>query len=263
MSQARVTILGCGTSTGVPVLGCACAVCQSSDPKNKRFRTAAVIRLPNSQQVLIDTSADLRSQALAFGLTYVDAVLYTHAHADHIMGMDDLRCFNFTKRGPIPCFGSAPTLEVLRRTFPYIFEQDPNYEGGLLPQLTLHEIAAGTPVEVCGYSFLPFGLQHARLEVLGFRLGNFAYATDCKVMPEATKAALQGVEVLILDGLRYEPHRTHLTISEAVALATELKVPRTYLTHMTHTVDFESVSRELPPHVQLAYDGLEITISLS
>lgn len=211
--------------------------------------------------MLIDTSADLRSQALAFGLKSVDAVLYTHAHADHIMGMDDLRCFNFYKHGPIPCFSNKPTLEALRRTFPYIFEQDPNYEGGLLPKLSLHEIEAGKPFVVCDYEFYPFELQHARLQVLGFRVGDFAYATDCKVMPESSRQALKGVKHLVLDGLRFEQHRTHLTIAEAIALATELEIPLTYLTHMTHTVDYASVSAELPAHVKLAHDGLQIPVT--
>ncbi|MBX7144101.1 MAG: MBL fold metallo-hydrolase [Oligoflexia bacterium] len=261
MSASSVTILGCGTSTGVPVLGCACGVCSSPHPRNKRYRTSAVVRLWNGKNIVIDTSADFRSQALSFGLDRVDAVLYTHAHADHIMGMDDLRGYNFSHQHSIPCFSDATTLATLRRTFSYIFEPDPTYEGGMLPQLTLHEIKAYLKFELCGTEVMPLALQHGKLSVLGFRFGDFAYCTDCKSIPESSMQTLQGVKTLVLDALRYETHRTHLTIPESIEIARKIGAQQTYFVHMTHTVDYETVSKNLPPGIALAYDGLTFEFS--
>lgn len=258
MSKAKLMILGCGTSTGVPVPGCRCAVCRSGKPRNQRFRTSALVTAGPENYILIDATADLRSQALRFDIPRVDAVLYTHAHADHILGTDDLRSFNFVTRRPIACFATATTFRGLQATFPYIFNKDPYYEGGLLAQLTVHEVSAGKDFEAAGLTVRPFRLEHGRTEVFGFRFGDLAYATDCNRIPEESLEILRGVKYLILDGLRYQEHRTHFTIPEAIQVATELEIPCTYLTHMTHSVDYDEVSAQLPGHVRLAYDGLEI-----
>lgn len=261
MPASSVTIIGCGTSTGVPVLGCKCGVCQSTHPRNKRHRTSALVRLWNGKSIVIDTSADFRTQALVYGIEHVDAVLYTHAHADHIMGMDDLRGYNFSHQHSIPCFGEAQTLETLRQTFRYIFEPDPTYEGGMLPQLSLHEVKAGTAFDVCGTRVLPLSLQHGKASVLGFRMGDFAYCTDCKRIPENSLQLLRGVKTLVLDALRYESHRTHLTIPESISLSRQIGAQQTYFVHMTHTVDYDTVSAALPAGIALAYDGLEFEFS--
>lgn len=259
MSELKLTFIGCGTSTGVPVPGCPCSVCRSGKPKNQRFRPSALIRGAPGGSILIDATTDLRSQALRFNVERIDAVLYTHAHADHILGTDDLRVFNFVSKSSIPCFGDAQTLAGIRTTFSYIFEPDPNYLGGMLAQLTLNEVTALKPFQAAGLEILPLPLRHGRLSMLGYRIGDIAYATDCNFMPDETRAALAGVKVLVLDALRYKAHRTHFTIPEAVELATQLEIDKTYLTHMTHDVDYDEVSAKLPKHVELAYDGLEIT----
>lgn len=255
-----VTVLGCGTSTGVPIPGCKCPVCQSTHPRNKRLRTSIYLRLPNNKVILVDASIDLRMQALTFNLERVDAVLYTHAHSDHILGTDDLRCFNFVQRQAIPCYGTAFTLDRIRDTFNYIFVPNPKYEGGLLANLSLNPINLHQPFTIEGLKIEPFRLWHGSMEVAGFKFGNFAYATDCNRIPDETKQLLHGIEWLILDGLRDEPHGTHFTIDQAVAMAKELDAKHTYLTHMTHAVDYESTNARLPEGIELAYDGLKIEI---
>ncbi len=253
----RVKILGCGTSTGVPVPGCGCPVCRSPNPRNSRLRTSAIVRLPGGTITLIDASTDLRAQALQHGIDRIDAVLCTHSHADHILGIDDLRVFNLLTRRRIPLYGTAATLSEIRRIFSYIFEPDPRYEGGLLAQLDSYEITAFSPFTLDGARILPFQLWHGRLEVLGFRIGSFAYATDCKTIPEESYSALRELDVLVLDGLRYEAHRSHMTIPEAIEAAQRIGARKTYLTHMTHSVDYDTVNAQLPNGIELAYDGLE------
>lgn len=256
----KLTILGCGTSTGVPVPACNCAVCRSNDPKNERLRTSALIEDSSGFAVLIDTSPDLRIQTLRRNIQRIDAVLFTHAHADHIMGLDDLRGFNFVKGAAIDCYADGKTLAALRRCFKYVFEPDPDYEGGLLPQILLHEIAAGTKLTLGTIEVQAFSLKHGREEILGYRFGEIGYATDCNFIPTETIAMLRGVRYLILDGLRFEPHRTHFTIAQAIELAAEIGAEHTYLTHMTHSIDYRTVSAKLPAHVALAYDGLTISV---
>lgn len=257
----RIKILGSGTSTGVPVPSCRCRVCCSGHPRNERLRTSALITVSDAQNILIDTTTDLRQQALRWDIRSVSSVLFTHAHADHIFGIDDLKSFNFTKRGVIPCFGQKETLDVIRKSFSYIFEPDPDYRGGMLPDLTLNEIEDTALFEVCGSKVQAFPLLHGHMKVLGYRFGELAYATDCKAIPAASKEILKGVRYLILDGLRYEPHFTHFTIPEAINAAQEIGAEMTYLIHMTHTVDHDEVSAKLPRGVALAYDGLEIEFS--
>lgn len=257
-----LTILGCGTSTGVPIPGCRCPVCLSPHPCNKRLRTSAVISTDEGRTILIDATPDLRQQALRAGIERIDAVLFTHAHADHILGIDDLRAFNFIQQSRITCYGSRHTLPRIRHMFSYVFEPDENYLGGALPQLDLVEFENGVPFKLFDLPIEPFSLMHGDLEVTGFRFGNLAYATDCNAIPLVSQKRLKGIDLLVLDGLRYEAHRTHFTIPEAISVAGALEVGATWLTHMTHTVEYEEVSRKLPRSISLAYDGLQIEFSV-
>jgi phosphoribosyl 1,2-cyclic phosphate phosphodiesterase len=254
----KLQILGCGTSTGVPIPGCRCPVCLSTNPRNKRSRTSALIRAPNNFNILIDASIDLRYQALTYDIQNINAVLFTHAHADHILGIEDLRGYNFIQHSIIPCYAAEQTVSEIKRFFKYIFEPDPDYQGGLLAQLSMHSIDDYSVFNVGPVNIQSFLLKHGKTDVLGYRIGEVAYATDCNFIPDESKELLQGLKVLILDGLRYEEHRTHFTIPQAIRLAEELKVETTYLTHTTHAIDYNEVSANLPSFVKLAYDGLEI-----
>jgi phosphoribosyl 1,2-cyclic phosphate phosphodiesterase len=252
----RVTMLGSGTSTGVPVIGCGCAVCRSDDPRNKRWRPGLKIEMERGV-VLVDTPTDLRAQALRFGLPRLDAVIYTHQHADHIFGLDDIRIFNFRQRSAIPCYGSEATLAALRRTFAYVFER--GQEGGGKPQLDL--IAVREPFEVLGRTIVPVPVWHGSLEVFGYRIGNFAYVTDCSLIPETSFRMLEGVEILILDALRYRPHPTHFSLEEAMDAAARIGAARTILTHLSHDVDHGAPAVPLAPGVELGYDGLVFEVA--
>lgn len=254
----RLTLLGSGTSTGVPVPGCRCSVCLSPDPRNNRLRTSAAISSPSGSTILIDASSDFRQQALRAGLARIDAVLFTHSHADHILGIDDLRAFNFIQKQAIPCFGTADTLNDIRHIFSYVFNPDPRYLGGGIPKLDLFEIDGHTPFKVVDHQVVPIPLLHGRLPVTGYRFGELAYLTDVKEIPSASMEQLKGVKYLLLDGLRQEAHKTHLTIPEAVEAAKSIGAEQTWLIHMTHTVEHDATNATLPKAVQLGYDGLEI-----
>lgn len=261
--EVTVTMMGTGTSTGVPVIGCGCAVCTSADPRNRRTRCGLKLELgagPGGEEagvLLVDTPTDLRQQALRFGLPRVDGVLYTHAHADHILGADELRIFNFRQKSEIPCYGSPATLEKLRRTFHYVFED--GQEGGGKPRFGLHPISG--PFEVLGRRFVPVPVLHGEMEVFGYRLGDFAYVTDVSSIPEASFPLLAGLEVLILGALRYRPHPTHFSIGEAVLAAERIGARRTILTHLCHEVDHAALEHPLPAGVELGHDGLTFRLA--
>jgi phosphoribosyl 1,2-cyclic phosphate phosphodiesterase len=251
----RVTILGSGTSSGVPVIGCECAVCSSPDPRNRRTRASALVAVPGGN-LLLDTATDLRFQALREGLGRVDAVLFTHAHADHLHGIDDLRLFNLRRGGTIPCYANHDTLERLRAYLRYIFDGE---EGeSWRPALSLTEVDG--PFEVLGARVVPVPLWHGRTPVLGYRLGGFAYLTDANRIPEESWPLLYGLDVLVLDALRQKPHPTHFSLAEALEVAARLRPRRTLLTHLAHTVDHARVSVGLPSGVELAYDGLAFEV---
>ena len=259
MTPARVTFLGTGTSHGVPMIGCSCDTCRSADPKDRRLRPSIYVEVPGVAHVLVDTSTDLRQQALAHGITRVDAILFTHGHADHVMGLDEVRRFNVMQGGPIPCYANAPTWETLKRSFYYVFDGLPR-QGGGIPQLVAHEI--GGAADVAGLRVVPIPLWHGRMPILGFRFGRFAYLTDCNALPDEAWPLLEGLDVLVLDALRYRPHTTHFTVEEATAVAGRIGAAQTWFTHMTHDIRHAELSARLPAGVALAYDGLVLDVAV-
>lgn len=252
----RVTMLGSGTSTGVPVIGCECVVCTSPDPRNRRLRPSLWIELA-AGHLLIDTPPDLREQALRHRLPRVDAVLFTHAHADHLFGLDDVRIFNFRQRAPISCHGSPATLDRVRAAFAYVWED--GQAGGGKPQLELVPVEG--PFDLLGARVVPVPVWHGTMAVLGFRLGDFAYVTDVSRIPDESFALLAGLEVLVLGALRYRPHPTHFSIGEALLAAARIGARRTVLTHLAHDVDYLQPQVELPAGVELGHDGLVLDVA--
>lgn len=256
----RLTFLGTGTSFGVPQIGCDCAVCRSTDPRDKRTRSGAVLEAGGST-ILIDTPPELRLQLIAGGFSRIDAVVYTHEHADHINGIDDLRIFSVRRRQPLPIYGPAETLERLRASFNYIFDDAVRpFEGTSKPSLVVHETQPGRVMSVAGIDVLPLAFQHGHLRVFGYRFGSVAYLTDVKAIPDAERESLRGLDVLVLNALWWRPHPTHLSISEAVETAQALGAQRTYLTHLTHETGHAELEAELPAGVLPAYDGLTVEV---
>jgi phosphoribosyl 1,2-cyclic phosphate phosphodiesterase len=256
----RVTVLGSGTSVGVPAIGCDCAVCHSSDPRDRRTRPSILIQV-NGMSILVDTSTDLRMQALDRNIRRVDAILFTHNHADHVFGLDDVRRFNHMQRASISCYADASTVSSLRRMFSYAF--DPTVQpGGGLPQLTLFTLAGSFCL--AGVEIVPVPLMHGRLPILGFRIGAFAYLTDCNQIPEGSWPLLNadgGVHTVIIDALRQRPHPTHFSVSEAIDAVRRMGAERAYLTHICHDLPHAETCAQLPHGVELAYDGLVLEIS--
>ncbi len=251
-----ITVLGSGTSHGVPMIACDCAVCTSSDPRDRRTRPSILIQY-DSTTLLVDTSPELRLQCLANNVRRVDAVLYTHHHIDHLAGLDDLRRFNWLQKGPIPCYGQAATLERLRTMFAYVFEHDPEYPSAK-PQLELRTIDGA--ISIGGRTITPIPLLHGKLPVMGFRAGDFAYCTDVSEIPAESWPLLKELDVLILDALRKRPHPTHFNLDQAVDHARRIGARRTYFTHMAHELPHEETNRELPEGMALSHDGLVIQI---
>jgi phosphoribosyl 1,2-cyclic phosphate phosphodiesterase len=254
----RLTFLGTGTSFGVPQIGCACAVCRSSDPRDKRTRSGAVLEAGGST-ILIDTPPELRLQLLTAGVSSIDAVVYTHEHADHINGIDDLRIFS--QRQPLPIYGPMETLERLRGSFNYIFDDAVRpYEGTSKPRLAMHATEPNEIIRVAGIEVLPLAFQHGHLRVFGYRFGHLAYITDVKAIAPAERERLQGLEVLVLNALWWRPHPTHMSISEAIETARSLGARRTYLTHLTHETGHAELESRLPAGVLPAHDGLTVEV---
>jgi len=252
----KLTFLGTGTSFGIPQIGCSCRVCTSADERDRRCRTSVVIE-DGGRRILVDTPPELRLALVRAGIGAVDAVLYTHDHADHTHGIDDLRALSGRRRGTLPIYGPADSLERMTRKFDYVF--DPSVRpipGSARPAVTLTPLAAGAPVTVAGVAVLPLAFDHGPSVVFGYRFGPIAYVTDVKSVPEAARAALAGVRVMVLNALWYREHPTHLSIPEAVEAARAIGAERTYLTHLTHETGHAELEAALPPEVRPAYDGL-------
>lgn len=252
-----ITFLGTGTSAGIPVIGCKCSVCRSTDTRNNRTRASVLISW-NSKNILIDTSTDFRAQALRENITHVDAILYTHSHADHILGLDDIRPYNFWQKGAIPIYGRLDTLSHIRRDFPYIFESTSALS--MIPQVEEQAIAG--PFEIFGTKIIPIPVMHGPNEIVGYRLGGFAYLTDFKSIPESSLPLLDELDVLVLDALRRKPHPTHSTLENSLRVVEELHPKRALFTHMCHDLDHRATEVELPAHVRLAYDGMKVSVDL-
>jgi phosphoribosyl 1,2-cyclic phosphate phosphodiesterase len=256
----KLTLLGTGTSFGIPVIGCDCAVCTSTDPRDKRTRCAALIE-QDGHTLLIDTPPELRLQLIAAKVRAVDAVLFTHTHADHVAGIDDLRAFSDRSGSDLPLYGSAETVATLRVSHRYIFdERIKALPGTTKPQLALHELAAGKRVVVGGIEVLPIAFPHGHATVYGFRFGDVAYVTDAKEVPAAARAELRGLKLLVLNALRYTPHPTHLSIEDALAVVQDLRPERTLFTHLTHETGHAELAAKLPRGVEPGFDGLTVEI---
>ncbi len=254
----RLTVLGSGTSFGVPVIGCHCPVCTSGDPRDRRTRSSAVIESDEGSRLLIDTSPELRLQLVGAGIDSVDAVLYTHEHADHVHGIDDLRSIS-VKQGTLPLRAPPRTVTELERRFDYIFDPAKQARPGTTkPQLDLQVLPAWEPVTIAGITVTPFEVDHGGLTVYGYRCGPMAYVTDVKTLSDRAMQILAGVEILVLNALLERPHPGHLSIDEAVAVSREIGASQVYLTHLTHKFSHEALDARLPDGIEPAYDGLTV-----
>lgn len=258
MREMQLLFLGTGTSAGVPMIGCDCPVCTSDDPRDKRTRPSVVVSY-EGVDVLIDSTPELRLQCLANEVRRVDAVVYTHGHADHIMGLDDLRRFNSIRGGPLDVFADQQTHEILDRCFAYAFRA-PDPAVRLFRPHLVRQVVNGS-FDIGGRCWRPIPLIHGELHVLGFRVGGLAYCTDVSEIPAGSYELLKGLDVLVIDGLQFKKHTTHFTIDEAIAEAQKIGAKRTYLTHIAHGVSHREASRMLPANVALAYDGLRIAVA--
>ncbi len=255
--KATLTVLGSGTSMGVPTIGCTCRVCHSADPHDRRTRPSILVEY-GGHAILIDTTPDFREQAIREGVRRLDAVLYTHAHADHILGLDDLRPLTFHREGKIPLYAAEPARKVLETMFWYIF--DGNYKYGGLAQVELSTLSG--PLELFGARFEPVTVLHGETPILGFRFGAAAYLTDFSDIPDDSKHQLRDLDILFLDALRHRPHPTHSTVDNSLRLVEELKPARAFFTHISHDLPHEETNAKLPPHVKLAHDGLKLNFEI-
>jgi len=251
----KLKFLGTGTSAGVPILTCHCVVCSSADPHDKRTRPSVLLEY-DERVVVIDTTPDFRAQALREGLERLDAVVFTHAHADHILGLDDTRLFYFRQKTPIPIFGDERCLATIRATFAYIFNGGQAYPG--VGKLDAHCISG--PFELWGLKLTPIPVLHGNMPILGYRFRDAAYITDVSAIPEASFPLLESLDVLILDALRHKPHPTHLSLDQALALVERIQPRRAFFTHIAHELGHAETNARLPAHVRLAHDGLELEV---
>lgn len=252
----KITFLGTGTSQGIPVIGCKCAVCQSTDKRDKRLRVSVWVKTAD-KSIVIDSGPDFRYQMLRAGVEDLDAILYTHEHKDHVAGLDDIRPYNYILKKRIDIFATERVQEALKREFQYIFS-DVKYHG--LPQINLHTIT-GESFDIGETTIVPFEVMHYKLPILGYRIGDFTYITDAKTISEASLEKIKGTKVLVLNALQKEDHISHLTFSEAIEMANKIGAEMTYFTHISHNLGLhEEVSKELPEHIKLAYDGLTIEL---
>jgi phosphoribosyl 1,2-cyclic phosphate phosphodiesterase len=257
--QLKIIVLGSGTSAGIPTLACPCAVCNSSDPRDNRLRPSVLLQYAG-RNVLIDTTPDFRQQALRAGIRQLDAVLFTHSHADHIMGLDDVRPFNFRRTEPIPIYAAEDTMGAIRNAFRYAFsESRPETPVPKLSPQTL----TGAPFDLFGLTVQPVRVMHGKSAIYGFRFGGAAYLTDHSEIPEESCALLRDLDILFLDALRHRPHPTHSTVARSLEYVEQLSPRRAYFTHIAHDLAHRETEDGLPPHVRLAYDGLELTLDIS
>lgn len=257
--SGEVIFLGTGTSVGIPALGCNCKVCRSGHPRNQRTRCAIVLQLPTGN-LLVDTPPDLRGQLLREEIPLIHSVLYTHEHADHLFGLDDLRLFPFRLGTPVPLYCEQRVEERIRTSFDYAFRDEQPTHPGATPRLEFRRIA-NEPFEVLGTTVVPIPMKHGpRFDVLGFRFGDFAYCTDTNEIPDNSMQRLEGLQTLVLGALRVKPHPTHFNLEQALEVVERLRPQRTLLTHISHDLDHEQTCRDLPDGVDLAYDGLRLLI---
>jgi len=255
--KATLTVLGSGTSMGVPTIGCDCAVCRSSDPHDRRTRPSIMVEY-DGRLVLIDTTPDFREQAIRERIQHVDAVLYTHTHADHILGIDDLRPLSFHRPGRIPLYARPEAAEFLRTMFRYIFDAD--YKFGGIARVELKRLDG--PVDLFGARFEPVVVIHGESEVYGFRFGTAAYLTDFSDVPQTSFERLQGLDILFLDALRHKPHPTHSTVENSLRIVNQLQPKRAFFTHICHDLPHQATNATLPPNVRLSYDGMKLDFEI-
>ncbi len=256
--KATLTVLGSGTSMGVPTIGCSCRVCNSTDPHDKRTRPSIMLEYAG-RCVLIDTTPDFREQAIREKISRIDAILYTHAHADHILGLDDVRPLSFRRDEKIPLYADEPTAQAMERMFEYIF--DPNYKFGGIARVSMNRLNGS--VELFGARFEPVTIIHGETEILGFRFGQGAYLTDFSEIPPASMARLRDLDILFLDALRHNPHPTHSTVANSLRLVKELNPKRAFFTHISHDLAHEETNKTFPDHVRLAHDGLRLEFEIA